>query len=40
MPRNGGTLVFRRYMPGDVKTEKVAEFQPGAWVYYKEVQNG
>lgn len=32
----GEGLVFRRYYDDSVKTEKVAEFQIGTWLFYKE----
>lgn len=33
----GEGLVFRRYYDDSVKTEKVAEFQPGTFTFYEEV---
>jgi hypothetical protein len=32
----GEGLVFRRYYDDSVRTEKVAEFQMGTWLWYKE----
>lgn len=33
----GEGLVFRRYYEDNVRTEKVAEFQAGTWLWYKEI---
>lgn len=36
----GEGLVFRRYYDDNVRTEKVAEFVMGTWLWYKEIPNG
>jgi hypothetical protein len=33
----GEGLVFRRYYEDSVRTEKVAEFEPGTFTFYEEV---
>lgn len=35
----GEGLVLRRYAKNSVLTDRVAEFQPGYWAYYKDITN-